>query len=403
MKAVDGNGFLSGPASKAAKLLGNTILGCTDEIGYNEKVLSCENRSNRNCFDHEAVCGKCMHDHAESIHVMDKQRYSTELVARRHDIEEKIRDFINKMETKFFDESIGHVTPEAEASKAEPAVVPSEVAASAHDESNTDQEEDNHDKGSCSAETQAHSGPVSHLEKVKPRIAADKARSLPDDEIREDFDDDFTKVVEGKKAELLKLRSYFNEASMFPCKFSNSGCGSTFHRYDKAGHEEACEFRPYSCPCPGAVCRWQGALQEVMPHLIKIHKSFRTLQGEDIVFLATDINLTGAVDWVMMQSCFGYHFLLVLEKQEKSQQPIFYAVVQLIGAKKEAENFKYRLELSTCHRRLVWEAKPRSIHEGVAHAISQSDCLAFDTQTAQLFAENGNLGINVTITQLNAS
>ncbi|CAJ0936186.1 unnamed protein product, partial [Mesorhabditis belari] len=176
-------------------------------------------------------------------------------------------------------------------------------------------------------------------------------------------------------------------------------------KFPAMDHEETCEFRPYSCPCPGASCRWQGALQEVMPHLIKIHKSITTLQGEDIVFLATDINLPGAVDWVMMQSCFGYHFMLVLEKQEKFEQSqqIFYAVVQLIGAKKEAENFMYRLELSTSRRRLVWEATPRSIHEGVAHAISQSDCLAFDTPTAQLFAENGNLGINVTITQVNES
>jgi len=35
------------------------------------------------------------------------------------------------------------------------------------------------------------------------------------------------------------------------------------------------------------------------------------------VFLATDVNLPGAVDWVMMQSCFNNHFMLVLEKQEK--------------------------------------------------------------------------------------
>lgn len=35
------------------------------------------------------------------------------------------------------------------------------------------------------------------------------------------------------------------------------------------------------------------------------------------MFLATDVNLPGAVDWVMMQSCFGNHFMLVLEKQEK--------------------------------------------------------------------------------------
>uniref|UniRef100_A0A1I7XI11 E3 ubiquitin-protein ligase n=1 Tax=Heterorhabditis bacteriophora TaxID=37862 RepID=A0A1I7XI11_HETBA len=101
----------------------------------------------------------------------------------------------------------------------------------------------------------------------------------------------------------------------FPCKFASSGCPLFFYHYEKVEHEELCEYR------------------------------ITTLQGEDIVFLATDINLPGAVDWVMMQSCFGYNFMLVLEKQEKFDhgQQVFYAVVQLIGAKKEADNFMYRL------------------------------------------------------------
>lgn len=185
---------------------------------------------------------------------------------------------------------------------------------------------------------------------------------------------------------------------MFPCKHSNTGCTVTLVHTEKAEHEEACEFRPYSCPCPGASCKWQGGLDQVMQHLMTSHKSITTLQGEDIVFLATDINLPGAVDWVMMQSCFNHHFMLVLEKQEKfdgHQQ--FFAIVQLIGSRKEAENFAYRLELNGHRRRLTWEAMPRSIHEGVSSAIMNSDCLVFDTSLAQLFADNGNLGINVTI------
>lgn len=192
---------------------------------------------------------------------------------------------------------------------------------------------------------------------------------------------------------------------LFPCKFNNSGCPSVFVHHQKVEHEERCDYRPYCCPCPGASCKWQGALSEVMNHLIKAHKSITTLQGEDIVFLATDINLPGAVDWVMMQSCFGSFFMLVLEKQDK-QDPtgqnyqMFYAVVQLIGTKADAEKFVYKLELSAGRRRLAWEATPRSIHEGVNSAISQSDCLAFDTNHAQLFAEQGNLGINVTISQV---
>lgn len=183
----------------------------------------------------------------------------------------------------------------------------------------------------------------------------------------------------------------------FPCKYSSNGCSIMLLHTEKMEHEDACEYRPYVCPCPGASCKWQGSLEQVMPHLMMSHKSITTLQGEDIVFLATDINLPGAVDWVMMQSCFGHHFMLVLEKQDKNDGQQFFAIVQLIGSRKQAEKFAYRLELSGHRRRLTWEATPRSIHEGVASAILNSDCLVFDTSIAQLFAESGNLGINVTI------
>ena len=160
----------------------------------------------------------------------------------------------------------------------------------------------------------------------------------------------------------------------------------------------------------------------------------RARAGEDIVFLATDINLPGAVDWVMMQSCFGQHFMLVLEKQERqannaanaapnatpnADSQLFYAVVQLIGTRKQADSFIYRLglpfflcpahwtaclplilnskvylysaprfdvylELNGNRRRLTWEAVPRSIHEGVQAAIATSDCLVFDHNIAQV-------------------
>ncbi|KAK1339063.1 hypothetical protein QTO34_019736 [Cnephaeus nilssonii] len=92
-------------------------------------------------------------------------------------------------------------------------------------------------------------------------------------------------------------------------------------------------------------------MDAVMSHLMHQHKPITTLQGEDIVFLATDINLPGAVDWVMMQSYFGFHFILVLEKQGKydGHQQCF-AFIQLIGKCKQVENFAYQLELNG-HRR----------------------------------------------------
>ncbi len=84
----------------------------------------------------------------------------------------------------------------------------------------------------------------------------------------------------------------------FPCKYFINGCIENLAFDKKYEHEDQCEYRPYNCPCPGASCKWQGSLDAVMPHLIQQHKSITTLQGEDIVFLATDITLPGAVDWV---------------------------------------------------------------------------------------------------------
>jgi Seven in absentia protein family len=112
--------------------------------------------------------------------------------------------------------------------------------------------------------------------------------------------------------------------------------------------------------------------------------------------------LSGAVDWVMMQTCYNHNFMLILEKQEKYEgHPQFFAVVQIIGSPKEAKGFAYKLELNGNNKRkLTYEASPRSIHEGVAAAINSSDCLIFDPSIAKLFAENGNLGINVTISQI---
>ncbi|CAF0860290.1 unnamed protein product [Rotaria sordida] len=180
---------------------------------------------------------------------------------------------------------------------------------------------------------------------------------------------------------------------VFPCKYQTNGCLLNLMHKHKLEHEDSCDFRPYMCPCPGASCKWQGSLENVMQHLWLAHKSITTLQGEDIVFLATDITLPGAVDWVMMQSCFGHHFMLVLEKQEQQ----FFAIVQLIGSRQQAEKFVYRLELNGSKRRLTWESTPKSIHEGIQQAILLSDCLVFDGATALLFSENGNLAINVTI------
>jgi hypothetical protein len=101
------------------------------------------------------------------------------------------------------------------------------------------------------------------------------------------------------------------------------------------------------------------------------YKPITPLQGEDTEFEAENIYQPGViVGW--MQYCFGHHFMVVLQKQETLdgyQQ--FFALVQLIGSREQAENFACKLALNGQRSRLT-EATPSSIREGVSSVITNS-------------------------------
>ncbi|OXB57964.1 hypothetical protein ASZ78_004286 [Callipepla squamata] len=139
-------------------------------------------------------------------------------------------------------------------------------------------------------------------------------------------------------------------------------------------------------------------LEVVVSHLRQTHR-INILQGAEIVFLATDMHLPAPTDWIIMHSCLGHQFLLVLRKQEKYKgHPQFFATMMLIGTQTQADNFTYRLELNRNQRRLKWEATPRSVLECIDSVISDGDCLVLNTSLAQLFADNGSLAIGIAIT-----
>ncbi|CAI8019113.1 E3 ubiquitin-protein ligase sina, partial [Geodia barretti] len=159
-----------------------------------------------------------------------------------------------------------------------------------------------------------------------------------------------------------------------------------------------CERRPYACPCPGTSCKLEGPLDDVLNHLLTAHKTITTLGGEDIVFLATDIHLPGAVDWVMIQCCFDHYFMLVLEKQERHEgHQQFFAIVQLIGTEKEANAFRCVCVLASFANSMPCSLSFLSIHCSISSVICSNDCLIFETAMASYFGDNGNLAIIVTI------
>jgi E3 ubiquitin-protein ligase SIAH1 len=181
---------------------------------------------------------------------------------------------------------------------------------------------------------------------------------------------------------------------VLPCNYSTSGCAVSVLHTERRKHEESCEFRPYSCPLQEDFCIWEGSLEEAMPHLIKCHDFYTPPESQYYEFLVSDINQPGPVYWECIQLCFGHNFIMVLKKLETLDVcEQFCATVQLIGTRKQAENFAYKLELRGQRRRLTWEATTTSIHERFS-AIMNSDCLVFDSQP---YADKGNLSIYVSL------
>jgi E3 ubiquitin-protein ligase SIAH1 len=183
----------------------------------------------------------------------------------------------------------------------------------------------------------------------------------------------------------------------FPCKYKVVGCTYSFPPQEKLAHERKCNYRQFKCPCPGSGCKWSDSKEKVVQHLANAHPSIVTLQGEDIIFLATEIDMAASMDWVMMQSCFGHHFLLVLQKQYQDPHSQYYIQVIQMGSKNEAKHFRYNLQLHAGSRKLNFQSAPKSLDDVNTADVFRKECLHFDSHLAMLFVRENNLNIAVRI------
>jgi E3 ubiquitin-protein ligase SIAH1 len=184
---------------------------------------------------------------------------------------------------------------------------------------------------------------------------------------------------------------------MLPCNYTASGCAASLLLTERREHEETCAFRPYYCPFPNTSCKWQGSLEEVVPHLMMSHKLVTGPEHEDHKSFIPVTNEPGKVVWAFMLWCFDHHFILAIRRLQTldvCQQFCF--TLQLIGTRKQAENFVYELKLKGQRISRTWTAKPRSIHQGVpsANMNSVSDDDVFDPKTYVL---NGKLNFCVSL------
>lgn len=204
------------------------------------------------------------------------------------------------------------------------------------------------------------------------------------------------------RAELGKIRNLALEkvakSVAFPCINAESGC-TTVTRYDqKERHEKECEFRLLSCPHPGERCVWLGPVKELIAHLHGTHRIPPAIVGADILFLATNLQVTGTVYWTLIQSCFEHQFVVIMEKKDTPDGGAQYlAFMVILGSQKEAANFICNLELVENRRRFTWSAIPRPIEDGIAGALQDRDGLIFDDTIAKRAAHNHCLDLEVTV------
>lgn len=187
----------------------------------------------------------------------------------------------------------------------------------------------------------------------------------------------------------------------FPCRNSDWGCVARVAHTEKARHEEACEFRAIHCPCPGATCNWQGSMSMVKSHFSRSHRNVASWRGEQLVFLASDVDLEGTNTWMLLQSCYHHRFLLVLEKlEEVEERPRYQMIGLLIGGREQADKFTIVCEVENGRRRLVWEGQVGSLADGVARSLQDHEGFNIDPDMVRWAVQQDHLRIRVTIRQI---
>jgi E3 ubiquitin-protein ligase SIAH1 len=61
------------------------------------------------------------------------------------------------------------------------------------------------------------------------------------------------------------------EEVLFPCKYTEFGCGVRTLYAHKEAHEVECVYRKAFCPIPTGSCPFQGSHQEIVGHLKTFH------------------------------------------------------------------------------------------------------------------------------------
>ncbi|KAF1742123.1 hypothetical protein MXB_1533 [Myxobolus squamalis] len=171
----------------------------------------------------------------------------------------------------------------------------------------------------------------------------------------------------------------------FPCKYAHNGCTEQHTGATKSAHELTCSH--------------------LFKHLQTEHNHIIILEGEEVMFLVTNIDSIGVTTWAMLQKVYGREFLIFLVKEPMFAQSTnenfsyFKLIIKIIGMANDANSFKYRIDIAGSYGRILYEDKPKPFLYKQLPVDKENDCLIFDEQTAKKISTNGTIPISIRISR----
>ena len=155
----------------------------------------------------------------------------------------------------------------------------------------------------------------------------------------------------------------------FPCKYKTNGCDVTSLLTNLPKHEKRCGYGPYVCPDGNGKCDWSGSREEVAQHLIDEHKY--AIKESRFDYWILNMDDKNSQFWAKILSFNDQKFIFV-RKFDLTRKNSFKAILLFIGERKDANQFKYEIEIRNKSNgtRLRWDDKPISIKNDIKSLLA---------------------------------
>jgi E3 ubiquitin-protein ligase SIAH1 len=179
----------------------------------------------------------------------------------------------------------------------------------------------------------------------------------------------------------------------YPCTNRDKGCTHVFPMELIADHHVVCRYGPLRCPLnkfPSVICSWKGLMSKFKTHVRDSHGSYY----KDAPHVASHNVGNGEAVRFISDEIFLYY--------KRIKDGKWSAVVQLVGTKEEASQYKCQFTLCGANGvdKIVETFVVRSFTEDFSDSFRSGKCLMLDDKVVRNFVVDGKLNLTVSISRI---